>query len=147
MFMKIADLTQSVVEDGRTTSSIKVSASSVAWITSIITAIVSLIPALVQIGTFWLVDLPKSEDALAMKNREFQIDLLQRALQIDDEADRRNSLLLLLQAGLLEDENGALKLFAQDTTRPIPKWDKDALTGQGPTSESEERSVVLDPTP
>jgi hypothetical protein len=54
-----------------------------------------------------------------LKDQNFRVQLLQRALELEDSTDREASLKLLMAAGLLNKE---VKLFVDSNT--VPKWSK-----------------------
>ena len=94
-------------------------------------ALVALLGAVLSWGTFFLVDLPSAKASRAETaaqttkvQNDFQLDLIQRALQNDSLQARVQSLMLLIDAGLLNDSDGKLKKLLQAPAK-IPQWEKE----------------------
>jgi len=69
----------------------------------------------------------KADKELALlKERNLTIQLFQRVLENDDAKTRANSLILLINAGLISDEKNEIRKMCQDTSQ-IPKWSKHPL--------------------
>jgi len=91
-------------------------------IIAVIQAIVTIVGALVGA---W----PKQQtdrELNHLKQKNFQVQLLQRILENPEAADRANSLKLVIAAGLIDDANGKLDTILK-TPSNIPKWEKHPL--------------------
>jgi hypothetical protein len=77
----------------------------------------AVVTGLTTLFTFWFSDIPLRRD----QARTAKLDILQRALQVEDSAQRRASLKLLLQLDLIDNKWGELGWYI-DWAKAIPHW-------------------------
>lgn len=73
-------------------------------------------------GDNWAVNAPKDKVDVEVKAENHQMEILRQALQGKTEADRANSLRLLINARILNDPNGELLKLAEKP-ESLPQWE------------------------
>jgi hypothetical protein len=106
-------------------ASFEIPTGTITWL-SIIYVVVSV---LVNMLSSYVIARPQAQldrDIFLLKERNFELQLLQRVLEADSLPDRKSSLQLLIKTGLLQTENKAELLTYLDTSQYLPKWIKRA---------------------
>lgn len=84
-------------------------------------AIAGLIPTLITLLTFWMVDKPKADVARHVDANKAQLEILSKAMEVDDARGREMSFQLMTAMGLLQpgDRARVAALLAEDS---LPRW-------------------------
>lgn len=95
----------------------------------------ALLSTLMTVVTFALVDRPGADQARQFAQERHQMDVLQRALQVESADGRRNALRLLFGLRLLPAEHKLdVEAFLKPTTDTLPFWRPVVSTSSGGAS-------------
>lgn len=106
---------------------------------ALLSALTGLLPALATVATLFFVTKPNAEQTRGIELGNYQLKLVERALQVENADGRRNSLRLLRGVGMLHSGNDAdlEALLKRDSTGSdtLPLW-----KAASPSSDATQRS-------
>jgi hypothetical protein len=110
---------------------------------AVVGAISALATTLITLLTFWMVDKPDADVKRGVDANQAQVEILQRALQVEDAQGRETAFRLMSAMGLLKASNPARVDSLLNGVDSLPHW---PAAAEGAAEENADEEVQKDST-